>query len=113
MKKTGLWALGLIVTVSLSACGTSKSTVPAEQASASTTKEVPAAEALYKQGCISCHGVNLQGVVGPNLQKVGAELSRLQILSKIENGGGGMPSFKKRLDTNEINALAEWLSLKK
>jgi len=114
MKKTGLSAIGLLVIVSLSACGSSESNAPAESAaSTNAISEVSAAEALYKQGCISCHGTNLQGVVGPSLQKIGAELSKAQIIAKIEYGGGGMPAFHKRLDTNEIEALAEWLSLKK
>lgn len=113
MKKIGLWTLGLLVILSLSACGSSKTAPQPALSSTSTTTDAPTAEALFKQSCVSCHGVNLEGKMGPRLQKVGAELSKDQILKKIQNGGGGMPAFQKRLKTNEIEILAEWLSLKK
>lgn len=112
MMKLGLCTLGLLVFLSLSACGASQTATPSDQSATNTSTEVPAAEALYKKSCLSCHGVNLQGVVGPNLQKIGAELSKGQIMTKIQNGGGGMPPFQKRLDAKEIDVLAEWLALK-
>jgi hypothetical protein len=70
-------------------------------------------ESFHNSPFISCHGVNLEGKMGPNLQKIGAVLNKDQILKKIQNGGGVMPAFQKRLEANEIQALAEWLSLKK
>jgi cytochrome c551 len=73
------------------------------------------AEALYKKHCLSCHGDQLQGRVGPstNLTKVGGKLSREQLVTQIAKGGNGMPGFKNSLDDTEIGALADWLSAKK
>lgn len=73
------------------------------------------AEALYKQNCISCHGTNLEGILPgkTNLQKVGAKLTKDQIVNKIQNGGNGMPPFKNTLQNEEINTLADWLATQK
>jgi cytochrome c551 len=57
--------------------------------------------------------VDLQGDYGPNLQKVGGRLTKAQIITQITNGGDVMPSFKKSLKAEEIQALAAWLSAKK
>ncbi|WP_159883668.1 c-type cytochrome [Paenibacillus puerhi] len=73
------------------------------------TAEAAGAEAVYKANCLACHGNNLQGASGPNLQKVGARLTKDQIVAKIQNGGGGMPAYKDKLKAEEIQALADWL----
>jgi mono/diheme cytochrome c family protein len=72
-----------------------------------------AAQALFKQSCTSCHGVDLGGDFGPNLQKVGGKLTKEQITTQITEGGTEMPSFSKSLKKEEIAALAAWLSAKK
>jgi mono/diheme cytochrome c family protein len=71
------------------------------------------AEALFKQSCTSCHGVDLGGDFGPNLQKVGSQLSKAQIITQITNGGDAMPAFEKKLKADDIEALATWLAAKK
>ncbi|GAA4718138.1 YqzM family protein [Brevibacillus fulvus] len=66
-------------------------------------------EAVFKANCASCHGQNLEGVVGPNLTKVGSKYNAEQIMDIIKNGKGGMPPgvLKKQ---PEIQAVAEWLA---
>lgn len=71
------------------------------------------AEAVIKANCISCHGDQLQGGAGPNLQKVGSELSADQLFGIITKGKGMMPSFKDRLKEEEIANVAMYLSEKK
>ena len=50
---------------------------------------------LFEQnGCIACHGANLQGVVGPRLAgRTVADLTEDRMRTQIRNGGGRMPSF--------------------
>lgn len=72
-----------------------------------------AAEAVYKQSCIACHGNDLEGKMGPNLQKVGGKLSTEQLYKVIQNGRGGMPTFKSSLKDEEIANVARWLTEKK
>ena len=72
-------------------------------------------ETLYKNNCLSCHGANLEGLVGPttNLQKVGERLSKEQIVNQITNGNKNMMGFKGKLTDEEIDILASWLAEKK
>ncbi|CAI6069292.1 c-type cytochrome [Cohnella sp. JJ-181] len=77
------------------------------------TVDAEAATAIYKANCISCHGDQLQGGMGPALTQVGAEMSQDDIHKQIANGGGGMPAFKGRLSDEEINTVAVWLASKK
>jgi mono/diheme cytochrome c family protein len=72
-----------------------------------------AAEAVYKQSCISCHGGNLEGGVGPALTKVGGSMTETQIVKQITNGKGIMPPFKSNLKADQIANLAKWLAAKK
>jgi cytochrome c551 len=71
------------------------------------------AQAVFKQNCVSCHGVNLEGGVGKNLQKVGSRLTADLITTTITNGHGGMPPFQGKLKPEEITALSVWLAAKK
>lgn len=95
----------IMLTLSLSACGKSSSGL---DASADTVR-------VYKANCISCHGSDLQGKMGPstNLQQVGDRLSKEQITKQIHNGGEIMPAFADKLTAGQIKQLADWLSGKK
>jgi mono/diheme cytochrome c family protein len=86
---------------------------PTETPKPPDTNNGEAAAALFKQSCTSCHGVDLEGDFGPNLQKIGSTLTKAQIAAQITNGGDAMPSFKKSLKAEEIQTLATWLAAKK
>ncbi|RUT28062.1 cytochrome c [Paenibacillus zeisoli] len=77
------------------------------------TLDAAKAEATVKANCISCHGDQLEGKVGPSLQKVGAQLTNEQIFTTITKGKDAMPSFKDKLKPEEIANVAEWLAAKK
>lgn len=68
-------------------------------------------EKVFSKSCASCHGANLEGGIGPNLQHVGKSMSESDILNQINNGGGRMPGGIIRGD--EAKAVAEWLAKKK
>lgn len=70
-------------------------------------------EAIYRQSCLSCHGTDLKGGMGPNLQKIGGKLSEEQIKGIIEKGQGRMPGFASRLKDEQIQELTTWLASKK
>lgn len=80
-------------------------------------QQFPAAIAVYENGCITCHGDNLQGGIGPNLQHVGSRMTLAQIEHRIEVGSGPMPAYTAPGDeilTNEqVQAVATWLETKK
>lgn len=68
-------------------------------------------EDIFKENCASCHGENLEGGNGPELDKIGKKLSKDDIHDQIKNGGGGMPAGIIKGD--EADAVAKWLSKKK
>lgn len=103
--------------LALSGCGSSGGHANHENnqsgAASSPAAAAASAETIYKSNCMSCHGGNLEGKMGPGLQKVGGKLSKEQIAAKIQNGGGGMPTFKSKLKDEDIQALSVWLAEKK
>jgi cytochrome c551 len=93
----------------LSACGAGGDKSDSSDTNHSTAGN---AEDLYQESCIGCHGQNLEGAAGPNLQKVGAKYSEGQIEEIINKGrGNNMPGGL--VNEKEAEALAKWLSEKK
>jgi cytochrome c551 len=68
-------------------------------------------EKLFKQSCASCHGAELEGIVGPELKKVGAKYSEKDIEDIIHDGRGSMPGGV--LEGNDAKSVAKWLATKK
>lgn len=66
---------------------------------------------IFEQHCATCHGKNLEGKVGPNLQHIGGKMSKKDILNQIKNGGGGMPPGV--IQGQAAEKVATWLSKKK
>ncbi|SDN08699.1 cytochrome c550 [Sediminibacillus halophilus] len=66
-------------------------------------------EAIFQNNCASCHGGDLSGGAGPNLQEVGGRYSKDEIHEIIMNGtDGGMPAGL--VSDSEADLLAQWLS---
>lgn len=60
--------------------------------------------------CIGCHGKNMEGVIGPNLQKIGSELDASKIEEVIKNGKGAMPPGMFKGSDDDRKKLAEYLA---
>ncbi|MFG0263005.1 MAG: cbb3-type cytochrome c oxidase N-terminal domain-containing protein [Novipirellula sp. JB048] len=71
-------------------------------------------QSVYKTHCVSCHGADGGGLVGPNLTddsyKNVNDIG--DVLSVIENGAGGgaMPAWKTRLSANEMVLVASYVA---
>lgn len=78
---------------------------------AGDTAEPATPEDIYAQSCISCHGDQLQGVVGPALANIGSKYDAAHIEGVILNGQGTMPAGV--VDAEKAKILAEWLAEKK
>ncbi|MGN1400770.1 MAG: cytochrome c550 [Bacillus sp. (in: firmicutes)] len=73
-----------------------------EQASASP-------EEIYQQNCISCHGENYEGGMGPALTGVADKYSAEEIKDIIQNGtSNGMPGGL--VAEENLDGMVEWLS---
>ena len=84
-----------------------------QNASNQNTPDVSAGpEQTYQNNCASCHGQNLEGGLGPGLQKIGSKLSKEEIATIIEKGKDSMPS-QPQVTAQAREKLAEWLAAKK
>ncbi|MBW8682812.1 c-type cytochrome [Chitinophaga rhizophila] len=73
------------------------------------TRPVEDGKRNYEQHCARCHGRDgTKGMFGAkNLQK--SSLSDTAILLQIINGKGIMPSFRKRLPADQLNAISTYI----
>src|SRR5690606_1063079 len=62
-------------------------------------------EAKAQESCISCHGGNYEGGIGPSL--IDTEMSQEEIEDVIANGKGSMPPGL--VEAENIPAMAEWV----
>ena len=69
------------------------------------------AEEVVNQSCISCHGQNLEGGMGPALNDVGGRLSEDEIHDIIANGKGQMPGGL--ISGEDLDAVVQYLSEQK
>lgn len=72
----------------------------------------------YAQKCMACHGVELQGSIGPNLTDahwIHGQGSRMDLVKMIREGvpARGMPPWDGILNTEEVYAVAAFILSKK
>ncbi|MFD3447702.1 cytochrome c550 [Microbacteriaceae bacterium 4G12] len=106
-------ALGVLTMFLISFYGLHKGDqIAAEQKNGGKkTQAASKPEDIVKQTCTSCHGEQLQGGIGPNLQSIGAKLQKDDIKNVIVNGKGNMPPGL--LPADQASKVADWLSQKK
>ncbi|AWO74759.1 cytochrome c [Geobacillus thermoleovorans] len=109
--KWKLAAMFLGVSLALAACGGGGDNAGNNNGNNGGGDTAASAEQIFKQNCASCHGQDLSGGVGPNLQKVGSKYSKDQIKDIIANGRGAMPAGI--IKGEDADKVAEWLAAKK
>lgn len=70
-------------------------------------------EAIFKANCSSCHtlaAAGSTGTVGPNLDQLAPKLTLAIVVHQVTNGGAIMPSFKGKLSSAQIQAVAKYVS---
>tara|TARA_B100000686_G_C16723143_1_gene936165 strand:- start:159 stop:470 length:312 start_codon:yes stop_codon:yes gene_type:complete len=66
---------------------------------------------LEKGNCVTCHTLadtGSQANIGPNLDEIRPDLMR--VIVTVTNGIGVMPAYDGQLSTEEIKAVAEYVS---
>lgn len=111
-----LLALLMGATLALAACGSDEAEEKPANNSGGSSSETVTADAgneakLYENKCSSCHGQNLEGGIGPALDKVGSSMSQEEIEEIIISGKGAMPG--NVLKGEDATAVATWLAEKK
>ncbi|WP_258728215.1 cytochrome c551 [Bacillus atrophaeus] len=110
-SKLAILMIVFAMSVLLAACGSNDAKEEKSGTGSSTEASASEGEELYQQSCIGCHGKDLEGVSGPNLQEVGGKYDEEKIQSIIEKGRGNMPGGL--VDDAEAASIAKWLSEKK
>ena len=67
---------------------------------------------FLEQGCAACHTLadaKSYGEMGPNLNQIKPDIAR--VINTVTNGIGVMPSFEGVLSTQEIEAVAHYVSI--
>lgn len=104
MKIKSVFALFFIALLFLFSCGSGSK----------ENKSIPlTSEGNYKKHCVACHGTdgNMGAAGAKKLPESG--MSPQERENIISTGKGNMPSFKNKLGSEEIKALAEYtLTLK-
>jgi mono/diheme cytochrome c family protein len=107
-------AVSLIAVVLLAACGGGgdngggSSSASGSGGSANASAQ---GKQVFNSNCKSCHTLKdagATGSVGPNLDDLQPDKATVQ--RQVINGGGPMPSFKGKLSTTQINAVATYVS---
>ena len=68
-------------------------------------------KSIFATSCGSCHALSdagTTGAVGPNLDE--SRPSKDLVVDRVTNGQGAMPSFKDSLDTQQIQAVADYVA---
>ena len=68
-------------------------------------------KSIFTASCGTCHTLadaGTAGAVGPNLDE--AKPDKALVVDRVTNGQGAMPSFKDSLDSQQIEAVAEYVS---
>ena len=76
-----------------------------------TTSSSPGAKVFASAGCGGCHTLKAagsKGQVGPNLDELKPDQSTVE--RQVRQGGNGMPSFGKKLSSNQIEQVASFVS---
>ncbi|TDQ41722.1 c-type cytochrome [Aureibacillus halotolerans] len=98
--------LGIILIVVLSTVGVN------QNAEGEGATEAATPEEIFAQNCAMCHGQNLEGASGPNLQQIGSKYSVDEIKGVIQNPpSAAMPP--NLVSGEELDVLAEWLGEQK
>jgi len=103
MRRTGV---ALLLAASLAGCGGQ-----AAQHRAAPAAATDGAALFASAGCAGCHtlaAAHSHGTTGPNLDQLAPAYDR--IVKQVQNGGAGMPSFRTKLSTEQIRAVALYVT---
>jgi mono/diheme cytochrome c family protein len=86
-------------------------TAPTTTSTTTSTIPEPAAPDLYAANCAQCHGVQLEGGVGPALGSGGHAQghSDAELVELVTNGRNTMPAFGEKLSPEQIVALIAFI----
>ena len=89
-----------------SVAGTGATAAPSAPGGGTNGKQI-----FQSAGCANCHTLKdagATGTVGPNLDQLKPPVAK--VVTQVTNGGAVMPAFKDTLNTQQIKAVAKYVS---
>jgi ubiquinol-cytochrome c reductase cytochrome b subunit len=87
--------------------------IPEHIVARSSPAELQGAAVFQYKNCRNCHALDgLGGRRGPDLSRIGARMTRNQLIDQISNGtpgGGNMPAYGKQIRPAEMYVLVDFL----
>ncbi len=88
--------------------------LPASVVNSTNPTVIAGAKLFNEKGCEYCHRVgDYGGGKGPNLSNVGVRRNESQLITRILNGGVGMPAYGSTLKSDELKSLVAFLQTRK
>src|ERR1041385_7251784 len=106
--KLRLFVSGAILVFALAASGCGGG---GSKHKAAVSKNSPGAKVFASAGCAGCHtlkAANAKGQIGPNLDELKPD--QATVARQVHDGGNGMPSFKDRLSSTQIDDVASFVA---
>jgi ubiquinol-cytochrome c reductase cytochrome b subunit len=84
--------------------------VPQQAMRGLNAQQMYGAKLLHTEGCMACHMIdNTGGLRGPNLTYIADRSTYNQLVTRIMNGGGGMPAYGNTLSPKKAAAIVAFL----
>jgi len=102
---------GLLFAVLIGVWYTSAAWLYTKSTAVASTGAVTGAQVFAASGCGGCHtlaAAGSTGTVGPNLDEL--QPTFVQVKTRVQDGGGVMPSFRGKLTEQQIDAVARYVS---
>lgn len=83
---------------------------PKEFLQGRTPVELQGALVIQSMQCRNCHAIGgIGGQRGPDLDDVGARLTKDQLIRQVIQGGGNMPAYGKNLSPDQVEAVVAYM----
>ena len=84
--------------------------LPADVIGATEGPVFEGAKLVHSKGCLYCHAIDgIGGHRGPDLSNIGEQLTREDLIIRINNGGYNMPSFAGSVNSEELSKIVDFL----